>query len=333
VALLPGRGATLRLSGHGNTATEATPDQAFYAREYAPRITQSGKRGRHESRLLEPVWVSADRLGEHDPSSAYSLMYSGFGWATPLELPRYWMRLPGTLGVDAAAPAFFYMIGRWLGDGWIHKRKTRQDTVRICANLEEAGHLALLLQQTGLTWHQARHTKSVDVFDLCAESSRLLIRWLVSHFGQYANGKTLPAWVFGASEDQRWALIAGYCDSDGHEQTNGMTATASVSRLLSVGVRLLLQSLGVAASLSKRDACIQAMPGRSEGMNCQAAYSVTWRKEVQWEKCHRLELHLWGRMRDVDPGQESADIVSVGVAVDQSLIADGQVARADQVPA
>ena len=322
------RSPTVRVIGYGNSIIESTPEHRFYARQYAPRITKSGKFGRHEARLLEPEWVRADRLADVDPTSAYTRQYSGYAWASPSELPRYWMRLPAALGVDCSAEAFFYMLGRWLGDGWVNRRKSRvdQDIVRICANLPEADELERRLAETGLRWTRHRHTDNVDVFDLDVASSRILIPWLKRHFGEYADGKTLPAWVYGASEVQRWAMIDGYGDADGHEHNENEVQFVSVSRCLAVGMRLLLQSLGVPAHLSSRPAGEQPRVGDAERtMRCREAYSVSWRRETKWEKCHRSELHLWGPVRSVEPAVADAEVVDITVADDHSFIADGQV--------
>jgi DNA (cytosine-5)-methyltransferase 1 len=322
------RSSTVRINGYGNNIIETTPNHQFYARQFAPCITQSGKYGRHETRLLEPEWVRADRLADHDNTSTYTEKYSGYAWATPCELPRYWMRLPEALGVDCSAPAFFYMLGRWLGDGWIKKRKQRhnQNIVRICANLPEADDLQEMLAATGLSWRRAKHAVSVDVFDLAVESSRILIPWLRRHFGEYAEGKTLPAWIFGATEEQRWGLIKGYLDSDGRQFGDTELSTTSVSRCLAVGIKLLLQSLGIAASISKTER--GELPSVNNPLlttDYADAYHVSWRSEVQWEKCHRRDLHIWGPVREVNEASADAEVVDITVADDHSLIADGQV--------
>ncbi len=326
VAISRRRAPTVRIKGYGNSIVETTPNHQFYARQYAPRITQSGKYGRHEARLLEPEWVRADELANRDCSSVYTEQYSGYAWATPKELPRYWMRMPVTLGVDVTAPAFFYMLGRWLGDGWFKKRTHRQDLVRICAKKSEADELGARLAETGLMWHRSSHTETVDVFDLSAEASRVLIRWISANFGEYAYGKTLPTWVFGATDEQKWALIEGYLDADGHEQDGGKVASVSVSRCLAVGLRLLLQSLGVAASISRTEGGqTNSINNPERTMSCREAFSVSWRRETDWEKCERTELHLWGRVREVEPCRENVEVVDITVADDHSFIADGQV--------
>ncbi len=318
------RSSTVSLKGYGNSIVETTPNHEFYAREIAPKITTSWKGARHESRLLEPEWVRADSLAGRNEETAYTHKHSGHAWATPIELPRYWKRMPKALGVDVESRAFFYMLGRWLGDGWIRKRKGKQSLVRICANLDEADDLQLKLAETGLVWYRSNHSASVDVFDLETAASRVLVRWINANFREYAHQKTLPAWVFAASEEQRWALIEGYMGADGHEHGDGEMHSTSVSRCLAVGFKLLLQSLGVAAHLSKSDARTAQWAGERE-INCREAYTVSWRREVQWEKAFRGDLHIWGRVRECIPCRDDVEVVDITVADDHSFIADGQV--------
>ena len=317
---------TVLVKGYGNSIAEPTGNHRYYARQVAVEITKSGKCGRHKSRLLEPEWTAASDLAIKDESSEYTKAHSGFAWATPLKFPVYWMRMPRTLGVDVNADAFFYMLGRWLGDGWIHKRKVKQSTVRICCEKSETDDLRKKLNNTGLTWNESEHSESVDVFDLCARESKILIPWLINNFRQYADQKTIPAWLFGATESQRRTLIEGHCDADGHEQENGCIAHISVSRCLAVGLRLLLQSLSIPASISSVPA--QDMPyvgDPTRVMHCKEAYSVSWRGNCKWEKGHRSDLHLWGLVREVSPCRKDVEVVDITVADDHSFIADGQV--------
>jgi DNA (cytosine-5)-methyltransferase 1 len=318
--------STVRVVGYGNSIIEPTPNHEFYARQRAPKITVSGKYGRHKTQMLEPEWVCAGILSGHDDTSAYSRKHSGYMWATPYELPHYWMRLPEQLGSNVHGTAFFYMIGRWLGDGWVHKRKGKQDTVRICANKAESDDLQEKLNETQMVWHRSSHSKSVDIFDLSSAESRRLIPWLLGNFGQYAGKKTLPAWIYGANEQQRWALIEGYYASDGHEYFNGLLIASSISRCLAVGIRLLLQSLGVNASISlitMKD--LPKVNCREETMRYQQSYSVSWRRNTYWEKNFKTEFHLWGKVRSVKPCRDNVEVIDITVADDHSFIADGQV--------
>lgn len=324
------RKSTVLVKGVGNTVMETTPDHRFYAREVAPKITQSGKAGRHNLRLLEPTWVAAQELGRSSEGSTYDLKYGGYAWATPKEMPQYWTRLPKKLGVDLATEAFFYLLGQWVGNGWITRNRNRL-VVRTCTPRYKEAGLVKAMQTSGLNWrlNETRPSengpdKDLSVWELDTSGSQVLVPWLRRHFGEKAEGKTLPAWLLRAPEHLRKAFLSGYLEADGLFNPGDMQHCVTVSRCLAVGIKLLVQSLGLVASLS------QASEGGEcliEGRSCQTqrAYSVTWRPEPEWTKFHDSELHYWSRVREVLPGREEVTVVDITVADDHSFVADGQV--------
>ena len=317
--LVVSRQPTVRLYGYGNTSIESACGSQFYARQLAPLITKSGKYGRHKSSLLEPERIAAKGLAEKDASTAYSRVRTGITWASPTVFPRYWRRMPDTLGVDAESDAFFYMIGRWLGDGWIRRNKC----IRICANLPESDHLFKELKKTGLKWSRHNHSESVEVMDCYSVK---LVKWMRSNFKEHAENKTLPAWIYTASETQRRSLLKGYSESDGHLRKNNSTSASSVSRCLAVGVRMVCHSLGMPCSISSSDA--KESPRGDDPtrmMQVRKAFHLHWRVDAEWDKAYRTEFHLWGRVREISEGVGSTDIFDLAVADDNSFVADGQV--------
>lgn len=326
IAVRRKKSETVNVVGYANSISQSTPEHRYYSRQVVPMITKHGNDRSHKARFLEPDWTRADRLADRDNTSTYSREYSGYAWATPSVLPGCGKRMPKTLKVDVQSVDFFYMIGRWLGDGWIRRRRGKKSLVRICEERTKADLLEKMLRKTGMRWRRDRHTDTVDVFDLEQSSSTVLGPWLTRHFGKYSYGKTLPAWIYSASDEQKWALIEGYRDADGYVREDGVSSVGSASRCLSVAVKLLLQSLGVVADISKREACEQEhITDKEKVMQCRAAYQVCWKKEREWEKCHRNELHIWGRVREVIPSKEKVEVVDITVADDHSFVADGQV--------
>lgn len=99
--------------------------------------------------------------------------------------------------------AFFYLVGRWLGDGWLcdsqrsgRPEGQRQGTVVICEDARKSEKLISIARQV------AKYVKVEDT-RTCVKVkiySKALSRWLNAHFGKYAYGKTLPGWVYGMPE-------------------------------------------------------------------------------------------------------------------------------------
>ncbi len=322
---------TVRVAGYGNTIMETTADHRFFSREYAPLVTQGGKAGRHKSRLLEPEWRE---IGQMTPpslteSSTYRSQHGGFAWATPTSFAQGWTRPPRRAAIDTDSEAFWYIVGRWLGDGWIigGRRGNQRAGIRVCCANHEADELREWTKRTGAHWVEYQHTQSVRVFQM---DDRKLVTWLRANFGEKAAGKRLPGWIFSAEGWQRQALLDGYAAADGHERSNGRVSTVSVSRPLVVGVKMLAQSLGYRASITSRPG--GELPTWSESSRqmftkASKSYTVDWHTadSDRHDKAWQSELHAWGKVRSVEPARQLVEVFDITVEDDHSFIADGQV--------
>ncbi len=74
----------------------------------------------------------------------------------------------------------------------------------------------------------------------------------VGLWGVGSSDKYIPDEYLWASADQRWALLQGLCDSDGHSSQAGGIEFSSISEKLADGVVQLAQSLGGTAKVSHR---------------------------------------------------------------------------------
>ncbi len=321
------RRPVVAIKGYCNSIIRSTADHRFYAREVAPLITQGGKAGRHEARLLEPTWVGARQLPpDRDAESTYRRQYSGFAWATPTVFAPYWIRPPRSIGMDCDE-SFWYMVGRWLGDGWLKVgTRGKQSSVRICASIPESNELEARLDETGLCWTRVHHAASVDVFET---RNTKLVRWLRSNFGERAHSKRLPAWAFSLPVEHAHALLDGYVAADGCVGSGGRISTTSVSRALAVGVRMLVESLGRPASITTREGrCTPSFAATSRRLFITGSrrYDVSWSwSATDISKATDSELHRWGRVRSVDELAGEELVYDLTVADDESFIADGQV--------
>lgn len=150
-------------------------------------------------------------------------------------------------------------------------------------------------------------------------------RWLREHFGQHANGKRLPVWLLGADEPFRWAFLDGYLAGDGHHDVREGKANrwmaGTASRELAVGLRLLAQTLGYAASMSYVDPKVKNIVGADLTSTPQRSWRVT----VRESKRNVVEENgwAWQKVRSVRDLPEKGDVVTIAVADDHSFVADG----------
>lgn len=160
--------------------------------------------------------------------------------AQPLDLPE----------VDL--PLDPYLIGYMLGDGSLS-----QSIPKItCAEPEDDQPWRSVLPE-GVTVSQYESRVG-----FCNQYGLKGSRW---HFNEVTQGlrelglwgvsgenKFIPERYLWASVQQRWALLQGLCDSDGHSHQAGGVEFSNISRQLVDGIVQLVQSLGGVAKVSER---------------------------------------------------------------------------------
>lgn len=219
-------------------------------------------------------------------------------WASPVTfplLPIPDLEFKGTaLRFDTTtASMFWWAVGRWLADGYLamNKRTSKERMVKWVVHHDKSDQLKAALTDIGASVHiEHRAHSSADVLHV---SSAAWYRWLKEHFGQLADGKRLPAFVLGMPRPFRQALLNGYLAGDGHySQERGRWETGSASKMLSVGVQMLAQSLGYTVNCS----VVQPKPNAA----C-AAPKLSWRLQLFYGHPVRLGQHSVAKVKSVVP--------------------------------
>ncbi|MFD6113870.1 DNA cytosine methyltransferase [Streptomyces yangpuensis] len=260
--------------------------------------------------LGEPAEVRADSLAGH--------------WVGTPILTADSNALPviGDLGVVTADVA--WVLGRWVGDGWLSRRPERGNVwsrVAICASHEEGDALAKeLAARTELPWNRTRN-RTTDTFHVNRVG---LAAELADHFGHGAAGKRVPSWLLFAPEPIRRAFVDGYLTADGHVSRDGLRVQSmSVSKELTVGVRLLLTSLGYYATVHyqqpKPEAVIEGRTVRQ-----RPRWTVTAHLTGQRRSKHRdVDGFRWGKASGaVTPG-DTVTVYNMTVEEDHTYVVDG----------
>src|SRR6185312_2190600 len=174
----------------------------FYCRRrryFYPRMP-SGKRTNVRF-WAYPQWVSAGMLRKHH----------FLGQTLPVEDSN-----------DDHSIEFWWLVGRYLADGWRVQRKSRKDAGRavICCAHEEADELENRIHAAGFkAWKEPdRTTTRFQIHSF--EFYRFL-----EQFGHRADGKLLPGWVFGLDQAKSKALLDGYISGDGYLDHDGYRIT------------------------------------------------------------------------------------------------------------
>jgi site-specific DNA-cytosine methylase len=298
---------TVEVRGHGHYGMVTTPRHLFYSKRITTRYPtdrkENGCRVAPKRTVENPYWPAAEDMADKL-------------WATPRAFPV--SQIPMCEGAEFSAD-FFYLMGRWIGDGSINK-----GDVEICCGLKESEGFETLLRNSPLinADGQQVHHRLVDHGSslLFVWGNAPLARWLAEQVGTSCETKRLPVWCLSMQHAWRRALLCGYVDADGWEGIR--TETKSVSKALSVGIRLLAVSLGHAAALYRQAGRSGSIEGRS--YIGHDTYSVAWRDEQERETVFRDTLHQFSPVREVTPAGMRT-VISLQVEEDESFVADGIV--------
>lgn len=220
--------AELRSVRAGGTTNIVTTDEhQFYARRRQGREW----RGRGESYtrcFSDPEWRHARELTTAD----------------------FVAQILPPVRSDDRAPAFWYVVGRYLADGWRVDRPGREGRGRvvICACHTEADALAGRISAAG--FHATRSGDRTVVKFIIYQTEFFAF---LEQFGRLAHGKRIPGFVYELDQERATALLDGYLDGDGYTEERWEDRRATtVSRSLALGVALLAQrAYGVVAGVRR----------------------------------------------------------------------------------
>jgi hypothetical protein len=316
---------TVIASGHG-AMIEGTHEHPIYVRH------DEGSRHYWSGTQSGPVYI-AKSLGQ--PTWIPLAEAVGCHWASPTAFGE--LSVPALPNGIANTPAFWWMVGRWVGDGWLRRRPKcgSSDEVLICCAHGEADDLEVRLANVAprrgrraahgeLHWNRSRE-RTATRFTAC---SNALAAWLATHFGCGASAKAWPAWALGMDETARRALLDGYVSADGYLGRNAgspVVKASTVSKRLAIGTRFLAASLG----------CTSAVYHHPRPSHCKIEGRVV-RQRDAWEThwtpdsernrlVERSDGMQWGKVRQVEIGQENARVWNLEVEEDNSYVADGVV--------
>lgn len=145
-------------------------------------------------------------------------------------------------------PEFWWMVGFWLGDGWVSKTSIQfavgddhpEIMDRLCKVIRSLGRKPLIQE------NKSGRSASVQF------TSKQLADFLNSSFGAKASGKYIPYWA--QNMEHNLALVDGYLDSDGClTKNNSCCEFVSINYKLLCGIQQILFKYGVIGSIEKRN--------------------------------------------------------------------------------
>jgi len=224
---------------------------------------------------------------------------------------------------------FWWLVGRYLADGWIVDRRSRSKPesscctsgrVVVCANHEKAQELRERIARAGFHAVEVRE-HSIVKFHIVKRRLWGFLR----NFGRYAHGKFLPGWVFSLDRVRADALVTGYLTGDGCPAKRGWRAS-TVSKELALGIVLLLQrARGIVVS-------VRPSTNKRPGWSIDGRVGVERTNYIidvpQRNRCSFVDTQGvgWRRIRYNRSVEGPGEVVyNLSVVGDESYVADGIV--------
>ena len=305
------RSATLTLKGHGHPGLVTTPEHPFLA--VGSELVRDNSTPTRWRRLefSDPEWVEAkDLVGRY--------------WATPTEFPVVAVPMvdrstgKGRRSIVEVTPALLRLAGRWVADGHL----SDDGKITVSCHRDEEAQVIGEMEAAGFDRHHSSVGGPNVVQVTC--SSVDLAGWLVAHFGRYAWGKEIPAWLLGAEEKFRSEFFDGYMAGDGHIESSGVFEAKTVSKRLAIGVRLLAESLGYSTAMYLREGGPAIIEGRT--VSTRDAWRIKGRVPGgRGAATTVIDGHRFARVKDAEFDPAEVVVYNLAVEEDESYVADGIV--------
>ena len=188
---------------------------------------------KNERKFTQPQWKRCDELTKNDYVGVAinqesklpvwnGVMYNG-------EKSKY---LKNTLNNYFENESFWYLCGRYVGDGWCRKRKERGNNLSgiiICCGKHKIENFENKINDL---FH---YSKIEDRTTFKYQFSNRELAEFMSNFGMGAMKKRIPGFVFDLPINLLKSFLDGYTDSDGSIRDNKFSVT-SVSKELVYGL-------------------------------------------------------------------------------------------------
>lgn len=289
--------------------------------EYHPFYVRRMFRKGHDAirSFHEPEWIKAKNLDTN--------CYLGYAINQESKLPEWkgvtatrWKNNVNRLSGMLDKSCFWYIMGRYVGDGWKRESNTGNGIV-ICCSERNRSELERNLTSCGLhyTVNEERTVTKMIV------SSNELFSF-VDRYGKYAYGKCIDADTINLPSSLLVEFLRGYVESDGCV-VNGYYKTSSVSRDLCYGIgqcvaKVFKRPFAIYHTKRKPQTVIE---GRI--VNQRDSYAVVWKQEQgEQDKAFYEDGYIWFPLTSL-PVMEYAEVpvYNMSVEEDESYTANGAI--------
>lgn len=291
---------------------QCTEEHPFYVRE-------KYRYGHKSVRMFkDPEWVKAKDL-----SNKY---YLGYAVNQNSELPSWngvidntWghKKIKNTLSPLFSNKVFWYIMGRYVGDGWKKNSKSGSGIV-ICCSDRNRESLIDALNNIGWNFNLVSE-RTVDKIFISSNECNVF----VDRFGCKAEGKKVDFETLSLPTDLLEGFMNGIIDSDGCFTNNRFKVT-SVSKQLVYGLAQCIAKVyhrPFAIYKTKRSPTT-VIEGRI--VNQKDTYTVVWSKEkAKQDKAFYENGYVWFPIKEISVSNFTGIVYNMSVEEDESYTANG----------
>lgn len=295
-----------------------TPNHPFYVRE----MYRYGHKWRRAFR--EPQWKEAAKLTKSDylgiPINRDCMIPEWEG--TTLHYGGHDSFKVNKISEMLNSPHFWYVLGRYVGDGWTREDNLHKQVVFACSDRNEQT-LQDALESLGFNPTVTDKDKSCRRYTV---NSKELVSF-VDRYGHGAANKRIDYETLCLPQTLLSKFLQGYTDSDGcRNHENGEYKITTVSRELAYGTQQIV------AKVHHRPSRVYkaAMPSKTkiEGreVNQRDFYQVVWHTgSRKQDKSFYEDGYIWYPCNGVEQTNRREAVYNMEVSTDNSYTANGTI--------
>lgn len=297
-----------------------TQNHKFYVRKMVRHYPtyENGKR-RRVREFLKPEWVECKDLNKS--------YYMGIAINQNSIIPTWngidytWSdrrkgRHKNELSQKLSNKDFWWLIGRYVGDGWHRK----QGGIIICCAKEETKEISSVADSLSINYSIVEE-KTVNKIHFPDKELELF----VEPFGRGANNKEVPGFVFDLPMNLLQGFVDGYVSADGSFTQNKYKAT-SISRKLIYGIaQCVAKAYRTPFSIYKIKTKPQTIiQGREVNQN--VCYQLCWKiDKKKQDKAFYEEGFIWFPINNIESTNKKEMVYDIEVETDHSFTANGAI--------
>ena len=206
---------------------------------------------------------------------------------------------------------FWYLIGRFIGDGWVTKRKSRNNNISgiiVCGNEYKMNTLTKRIE--GLFNYRIVKEETVNKLQILNKE----LGEFCNQFGIGAKNKNIPQNILNMSVEYLKPLLEGIIDSDGCF-TQNKYKVSSISKKLVYNIGELVLKVLKAPYYIYKTKCNPKGVISGRVVNQNDLYEITWRTDNKNNKNIAFvdNDYLYSKIRDIKQRIECLDVYNLEV--------------------